>query len=57
MKAETLERIESVINFSDLLTLKDSLENISGHMLDDGFEKSDVKKYIRFYLDFILEDY
>jgi hypothetical protein len=57
MTTETLDRIESIIDFSDLLTLKESLDNIAGHMLDDGFEKMDVKKYIRFYLDSILEEY
>jgi hypothetical protein len=56
MTSETLDRIESIIDFSDLLNLKEAIANIAGHMEEDGFEEMDVKEFIQFYLDEILGD-
>jgi len=56
MKAETLEKIEMTINFTDILALREAIENIADAMLYNGFEESDVKEYIQVYLnDFLGE--
>ena len=54
MRAETLERAEMVINFTDAFALREAIENIADVMLNDGFEENDVREYIQIYLDDIL---
>jgi AmiR/NasT family two-component response regulator len=54
MKIETVERIEMLVNYSDVIKLKIAIENIADAMLNDGFEYSDVKEYIQTYLNEIL---
>jgi hypothetical protein len=56
MKIETLERIEMIINFTDIIALRTAIENVADAMLYNGFEESDVKEYIQVYLnDFLGE--
>ena len=54
MRIETVERIEMLVNYSDVIKLKIAIENIADAMLNDGFEYSDVKEYIQTYLNEIL---
>jgi hypothetical protein len=54
MKIETVERIEMLVNYSDVIKLKIAIENIADAMLNDGFEYNDVKEYIQTYLNEIL---
>ena len=54
MRAETLERAEMTINFTDAFALREAIENIADVMLNDGFEENDVREYIQVYLDDIL---
>ena len=54
MKIETLERAEMIISFTDVLALREAIENIADSMLNDGFEENDVREYIQVYLDDIL---
>ena len=54
MRIETVERIEMLVNYSDVIKLKIAIENIADAMLNDGFEYNDVKEYIQTYLNEIL---
>jgi len=54
---ETLERMEGLINRRDLELFKNSLENITNELEQEGFELSDIKAYIQRELDEILGIY
>ena len=54
MKEKTLVRIESILTTLDIIRLKEVINSITDRMLDDGFEYSDVKEYIKIHLTEIL---
>jgi hypothetical protein len=54
MKEKTLDRIESILPTLDIIRLKEVINSIADNMLDDGFEYSDVKEYIKTHLTEIL---
>jgi hypothetical protein len=56
MKFESLMRAEGVVNKIHLLELQEAIESIAQDMIEDGFEYSDVKKFIKVQLDEILGD-
>lgn len=56
MNYETLERIEGLINQRDLELFKNSLENITNDLEEEGFELSDIKTYFKSILNEILGD-
>jgi hypothetical protein len=49
-----LDRIESILPTLDIIRLKEVINSIADNMLDDGFEYSDVKEYIKTHLTEIL---
>ena len=54
---KTLERMDGLINRRDLELFKNSLENITNELEQEGFELSDIKAYIQRELDEILGIY
>ena len=54
---EALERMDGLINRRDLELFKNSLENITNELEQEGFELSDIKAYIQRELDEILGIY
>jgi hypothetical protein len=54
IKEKTLDRIESILTTLDIIRLKEVINSIADNMLDDGFEYSDVKEYIKTHLTEIL---
>jgi hypothetical protein len=54
MEEKTLDRIESILPTLDIIRLKEVINSIADNMLDDGFEYSDVKEYIKTHLTEIL---
>ena len=54
MKEKTLDRIESILPTLDIIRLKEVINSIADNMLDEGFEYSDVKEYIKTHLTEIL---
>jgi ribosomal protein S18 len=54
---EALERMDGIINRRDLELFKNSLENITNELEQEGFELSDIKAYIQRELDEILGIY
>jgi hypothetical protein len=54
MNFEKRERIESVLSFYSVKKLTESIDEITEAMLNDGFEYSDVKEYIKENLEEIL---
>lgn len=44
---ESIERIEGLTNTKNLETFKHSLHVLTNEMLDEGWEKEDVIKYIK----------
>jgi hypothetical protein len=54
IKEKTLDRIESILTTLDIIKLKEVINSIADNMLDDGFEYSDVKEYIKTHLTEIL---
>ena len=57
MRQEVIDRIESIMNFSDIINLRTALENITDQLLNDGFEPEDIREYIQAYVNNVLEDY
>jgi hypothetical protein len=51
---EKLDRIESILPTLEIIRLKEVINSIADNMLDDGFEYSDVKEYIKTHLTEIL---
>ena len=56
MNPEMIERIEGLINLRDLELFKNSLENITNDLEQEGFELSDVNAYFKLILNEILGD-
>jgi hypothetical protein len=54
MEEKTLDRIESILPALDIIRLKEVINSIADNMLNDGFEYSDVKEYIKTHLTEIL---
>ena len=54
MNFEKRERIESILSFYSVKKLTESIDEITEAMLNDGFEYSDVKEYIKENLEEIL---
>ena len=54
MNQKKLDRIESILPTLDIIRLKEVINSIADNMLDDGFEYSDVKEYIKTHLTEIL---
>jgi hypothetical protein len=54
MNQKKLDRIESILPTLDIIRLKEVINSIADNMLDDGFEYSDVKEYIKIHLTEIL---
>ena len=57
MRQEVIDRIESIVNFSDIINLRTALENITDQLINDGFEPEDIKEYIQSVVNNVLEDY
>jgi 3-keto-L-gulonate-6-phosphate decarboxylase len=51
MKVEVIERIEGLVEPSDITKLKTAIYNIANVMVDGGFEYDDIKEYIQIHLD------
>ena len=51
MRREVIERIEGLVEPSDITKLKTAIYNIANVMVDDGFEYDDIKEYIQIHLD------
>jgi len=47
LKYETIERIEGLIDLGDLGLFKNALENITNDLEMEGFELSDIRKYLQ----------
>lgn len=54
MNFETLMRVESIVTKLNILELREAIQSITDQMLEDGFEYSDVKEFIKVQLDEIL---
>jgi len=54
MNFEKRERIESILSFYSVKKLTESIDEITEVMLNDGFEYSDVKEYIKENIEEIL---
>jgi hypothetical protein len=54
MNFEKRERIENLLTFESAVQLTTAINEIADQMLNDGFEYSDVKEYIKENLDEIL---
>jgi hypothetical protein len=52
----TIERIEGLIDQKELQRFKESIQYIAGDLEDEGFELSDVKKYLQMELNELLGD-
>ena len=53
---EVLERIEGLVDQRDLELFRNSLENITNDLEEEGFHLSDVKAYFQLILDEYLGD-
>jgi len=51
---ETIERIEGLIDQKELQRFKESIEYIAGDLDDEGFELSDIRKYLQMELTELL---
>lgn len=54
MKFEMLMRAESIVTKQNIFDLQESIQSITDQMLEDGFEYSDVKEFIKVQLEEIL---
>jgi hypothetical protein len=52
----TIERIEGLIDQKELQRFKESIQYIAGDLEDEGFELSDIKKYLQMELNELLGD-
>lgn len=57
MNEEAFERAENIIDFSDIISLREAIENITGSMLEDGFDVEDVKAFLEVEITNLLSDY
>ena len=53
---ENLDRIEQVINHLDLLKFRESIQDITDALEEDGFELSDIQQFLHRELYKILGD-
>ena len=54
MLYDKLMRAESIVSKQNILDLQESIQSIADQMLEDGFEYSDVKEFIKVQLEEIL---
>jgi vacuolar-type H+-ATPase subunit E/Vma4 len=54
MRYEVRERIEGLLDLTYYEALREAIDEVANQMLEDGFEYSDVKEFIKVQLDEIL---
>ena len=54
MLYDKLMRVEGIVTKLSIFELREAIQSITDQMLEDGFEYSDVKEFIKVQLDEIL---